>query len=54
MDDSFITTILIVGFPSSYTHLLETLQVIGKLEKLKFEELREMLTQHEKSFQKKK
>jgi hypothetical protein len=54
VDDSFMTTILIVGFPSSYTHFLETLQVTGKLEKLKFDEISEMLSQHDKTFGKKK
>jgi hypothetical protein len=37
VDDSFMTTILIVGLPSSYTHFLETLQVTGKLDKLTFD-----------------
>jgi hypothetical protein len=54
VDDSFMTTILIVGLPSSYTHFLETLQVTGKLDKLKFDELSEMLSQHDKTFGKKK
>eukprot|EP00253_Pinus_taeda_P033744 PITA_33744 len=54
VDDSFMVTILIVGLPSSYTHFLETLQLTGKLEKLKFDELCEMLTQHDKTFGKKK
>ena len=54
VDDSFMTTILIVGFPSSYTHFLETLQVTGKLDMLTFDELREMLSQHNKTFGKKK
>lgn len=31
VDECFLNTILIVGFPSSYTHFLETLQVTGKL-----------------------
>jgi hypothetical protein len=44
VDDSFMTTILIVGLPSSYTRLLETLQVNGKLDKLTFDELSEMLS----------
>lgn len=39
-----MTNILIVGVPSSYTHTLETLQVTGKLKKLKFDELSEMIT----------
>jgi HD superfamily phosphohydrolase len=50
VDDSFMTTILIVGLPSSYTHFLETLQVTGKLDKLTFDELSEMLSQHNKTF----
>jgi hypothetical protein len=50
VDDSFMTTILIVGLPSSYTHFLETLQVTRKLENLKFDELSEMLSQHDKTF----
>eukprot|EP00253_Pinus_taeda_P029068 PITA_29068 len=54
IDDSFMVTIVIVGLPSSYTHFLETLQVTGKLEKLKFDELCEMLSQHDKTFGKKK
>ena len=54
IDDSFMVTIGIAGLPSSYTHFLETLQVTGKLEKLKFDELCEMLSQHEKTFGKKK
>jgi hypothetical protein len=54
VDDSFMTTILIVGLPSSYTHFLETLQVTGKLDKLTFDELSEMLSQHNKTFGKKK
>ena len=49
-----MVTIVIAGLPSSYTHFLETLQVTGKLEKLKFDELCEMLTQHDKTFGKKK
>lgn len=49
-----MVTIIIVGLPYSYTHFLETLQLIGKLEKLKFDELYEMLTQHDKTFGKKK
>eukprot|EP00253_Pinus_taeda_P028683 PITA_28683 len=53
-DDSFMVTIIIAGLPSSYTHFLETLQVTGKLEKLKFDELCEMLSQHDKTFGKKK
>jgi hypothetical protein len=54
IDDSFMTTILIVGFPSSYTHFLETLQVTGNLDNLTFDELSEMLSQHNKTFGKKK
>jgi hypothetical protein len=54
VDDSFMTTILIVGLPSSYTHFLETLQVTGKLDKLTFDELSELLSQHHKTFGKKK
>jgi hypothetical protein len=54
VDDSLMTTILIVGFPSSYTHFLETLQVNGKLYKITFDELSEMLSQHNKKFGKKK
>ena len=54
IDDSFMVTIVIVGLPSSYTHFLETLQITGKLEKLKFDELCEMLSQHDKTFGKKK
>jgi hypothetical protein len=54
VDDSFMTTILIAGLPSSYTHFLETLQVTGKLDKLTFDELSEMLSQHNKTFGKKK
>jgi hypothetical protein len=54
IDDSFMTTILIVGLPSSYTHFLETLQVTGKLDKLTFDELSELLSQHNKTFGKKK
>jgi len=53
IDDSFMVTIVITGLPSSYTHFLETLQVTGELEKLKFDELCEMLTQHDKTFGKK-
>jgi hypothetical protein len=49
-----MTTILIVGLPSSYTHFLETLQVTKKLDKLTFDELSEMLSQHNKTFGKKK
>ena len=49
-----MVTILIAGLPSSYTHFLETLQLSGKLEKLNFDELCEMLTQHDKNFGKKK
>ena len=49
-----MTTILIVGLPSSYTHFLETLQVTGKLDKITFDELSEMLSQHNKNFGKKK
>jgi len=48
-----VVTILIVGLPSSYTHFLETLQSTGMLEKLNFDELYEMLTQHDKNFGKK-
>lgn len=40
--------------PSSYTHYLETSKITGNLEKLKFDELREMLAQHDKNFGKKK
>ena len=54
IDDSFMVSIVIVGLPSSHTHFLETLQLTGKLEKLKFDELCEMLTQHDKTFGKKK
>lgn len=54
IDDSFMVTIVIAGLPSSYTHFLETLQLTEKLEKLKFDELCEMLTQHDKNFSKKK
>eukprot|EP00253_Pinus_taeda_P014344 PITA_14344 len=54
IDDSFMVTIVIAGLPSSYTHFLGTLQLIGKLEKLKFDELCEILTQHDKTFGKKK
>ena len=54
VDKSFLTTILIVVFPSSYTHFLETLQVTGKLEKIKFDEMSDMLAQHDKNFRKKK
>jgi len=54
VNDSFMVTILIFGLPSYYTHFLETLQLTGKLEKLKFDELYEMLTQHDKTFGKKK
>ena len=54
VDESFLTTILIVGFPSSYTHFLETLQVTGKLEKIKFDEMSDMLAKHNKNFEKKK
>jgi len=54
VDDSFMVTILIFGLPSSYTHFLETLQLTGKLEKLKFDELCEILTQHDKTVEKKK
>ena len=54
IDDSFMVTIVIVGLPSSYTHFLETLQLTGNLEKLKFDELCEVLTQHDKTFGKKK
>ena len=54
VDDSFMTTILIDGLPSSYTHFLETLQVTGKLDKLTFDELSELLSQHNKTFGKKK
>eukprot|EP00253_Pinus_taeda_P034497 PITA_34497 len=50
INDSFMVTIVIAGLPSSYTHFLETLQLTGKLEKLKFDELCEMLTQHDKTF----
>jgi hypothetical protein len=53
VDDSFMTTILIDGLPSSYTHFLETLQVTGKLDKLTFDELSELLSQHNKTFGKK-
>lgn len=49
-----MTTILIVGLPSSYTHFFETLQVIKNLDKLKFDELGEMLAQHDQTFGKKK
>eukprot|EP00253_Pinus_taeda_P013735 PITA_13735 len=54
IDDSFMVPIVIVGLPSSYMHFLETLQVTRKLEKLKFDELCEMLSQHDKTFGKKK
>lgn len=54
IDDSFMVPIVIAGLPSSYTHFLENLQVTGKLEKLKFDELCEMLSQHDKTFGKKK
>ena len=54
VDDSFMTTILTVGFPSSYTHFLETLQVTGNLDKLTFDELSELLSQHNQTFGKKK
>ena len=54
IDESFLTTILIVGLPSSYTNFLETLQVTGKLEKINFDELSDMLAQHDKNFGKKK
>jgi hypothetical protein len=49
-----MTKILIVGFPSSYTQFLETSQETGKLDKLMFDELSEMLSQHNKTFGKKK
>ena len=49
-----MTTILIVGLPSSYTLFLENLQVTRKLDKLTFDELSEMLSQHNKTFGKKK
>jgi hypothetical protein len=54
IDDSFMTTILIAALPSSYTHFLETLQVTGKLDKLTYDELSELLSQHNKTFGKKK
>jgi hypothetical protein len=54
VDDSFMTPILIAGLPSSYTHFLETLQVTRKLDKITFDELSEMLSQHDKTFGKKK
>jgi hypothetical protein len=54
VDDSFMTIILIVGLPSSYTHFLETLKVTGKLDNLTFDEISEMLSQHNKTFGKKK
>jgi hypothetical protein len=49
-----MTTILIVGFPSSYKHFLETLQLTGNLEKITFDQLSELLAQHDKTFRKKK
>lgn len=49
-----MTNILIVGFPSSYTHFLETLQVSGKKEKLKLDDLREILAEHERKIGNKK
>ena len=54
VDDSFMTTILIAGFHSSYTHSLENLQVTGNIENLKFDELSEILAQYDKPFGKKK
>jgi hypothetical protein len=50
VDDSFITTNLIVGLPYSWTHFLENLQENGKLDKIKFDELSAMLSQHNKKF----
>ena len=54
VDESFLTTILIAVLPSSYTHFLETLQVTRKLEKINFDELSDMLAQHDKTFGNKK
>lgn len=54
VDDCLMTTILIVALPPSYAHFLETLQLTRKLDKLKFDELSEMLAQHDKTFGKKK
>jgi len=54
VDENLMTTILIAGFSSSYKHLLETLQLKRKLEKIKFYYLSELLAQHDKTFGKKK
>jgi hypothetical protein len=54
VDDSLMTTILIAGFPSSYKQFLETLQLIGKLDKISFDQFSEFLPQHGKNFGKKK
>jgi hypothetical protein len=52
--DSLMRMILIAGLSSSYKHFLETLQMTEKLEKVMFDQLSELLTQHDKTFRKKK
>jgi hypothetical protein len=54
VDDNLMTMILIAGLSSSYKHFLETLQLTGKLEKITFDQLSELLAQHDKTFGKKK
>jgi hypothetical protein len=54
VDDILIIMILIVGFSSSYKHFLETLQLMGKLDKIYFDRLSEFFAQHDKIFGKKK
>ena len=54
VEENLMTTILIVGLPSSYKHFLKTLHLTGKLEKITFYQLSELLAQHDKNFGKKK
>jgi len=54
VDDSLMTIILITGLSSSYKHFLETLQLMGKLENITFDQLSELLSRHDKTFGKKK
>ena len=49
-----MVTILIVGFPETYKHFLETLQITNKLDKISFDELSELLATHDTTFGKTK
>jgi hypothetical protein len=47
-----MTSILINGFPPFYHHFLETIKNTRKLENKNFDSLDELLTQHDKTFDK--